>query len=598
MRPDRRIRTTIVIAATAMLALMLAAGTASAQSTSPSAGDEVVLRIGVAADLGTDNVFAVSGGSDWSVATTEYDMLRKFAPEDLTAAPSLATGCEHSEDYMEWTCHLQEGLLWSDGEPLTSDDVAFTYRFVIDNKIPQYKSYFPGNPVFTTPDETTLVWTSEVPTFAPDMPPWVYIVPEHVWAPYDGRSLKEIRDVAQTPAVGSGPFILTEWTPGQDWTMTRNPNYWGPAPTIDRVVNRLYTNQEAMIQALKNDEVDVISGLQPSLLASVSGTSNITVQKVVSDWWLNLAFNFGGQNDTAEPLPALHDHTVREAIAMAVDKQAIADKVYQGAATTGDTIIRPASAYWHLDIPAEEEYPYDPTAAAQMLQDAGYVDGDGDGVREDPQTGEPLHLLMPASSDTTGAVEAGELIVGFLKQVGISVELKPATDTKMNDYWGSGEFDAYIWYWSGDPDPNYQLFVFTSEQCGAWEDGCWKNTEFDALYEQQRNEMDQAARQELVLAAQRVAYEDIPGLVLAYPNWLEAYRNDRFTGWTTSPGPNGYLLPTYNYDSLVTLKPVGETTSSSSTSLSGWVWVVAAAAVAGIVVVVVRRGRRAEADEA
>ena len=95
--------------------------------------------------------------------------------------------------------------------------------------------------------------------------------------------------------------------------------------------------------------------------------------------------------------------------------------------------------------------------------------------------------MIPASQDTTGAVEAGELIVGYLQQIGIDVDLRPVTDAKMNDYWGAGNFDAYIWYWSGDPDPNYQLFVFTSDQCGSWSDGCWKDPEFDALYEEQRN---------------------------------------------------------------------------------------------------------------
>jgi peptide/nickel transport system substrate-binding protein len=290
---------------------------------------------------------------------------------------------------------------------------------------------------------------------------------------------------------------------------------------------------------------------------------------------------------------------VREAIIMAIDKQAIVDKVYQGAATAGDTIIRPASTFWHLDVPADQEMPYDPQGANDLLDQAGYADTDNDGVREDPKTGQPLEMNVPASSDTTGAVEAGQLIVGFLKQIGIKVNLQPATDSKMNDYWYGGNFDAYIWYWSGDPDPNYQLFVFTSEQCGAWEDGCWSNAAFDKLYEQQHDEMDQTARQQLVLQAQQVAYDDIPGDVLAYPNWLEAYRNDRFTGWTPSPGEQGYLLPTYNYDTLLTAKPVeGSASSSSSSSLPGWIWLVAALVVVAVIVAVVRRGRRVEPDEA
>lgn len=594
-----------VLGAPAALAVAIAVIASLAPSLAiaqtPAPADDLVLRVGVVSDLITDNPWAVSAGSDWSVVTVQYDMMLKFAPEDLSPAPSLATGCEPNDDSTEWTCTLREGLRWSDGSALTSRDIAFTYRFVIDNKIPQYKSYFPFDPTFETPDDRTLIWKAEEPTFAPDMPPWVYIVPQAVWAPYDGEGLRAIRAVENTPSIGSGPFTLTEWSPGQGWTMERNPYYWGEEPEVDRIEYRLYSNQEAMIQALSNGEIDFADGLRPSLIASVEGIENVTVQRVVSDWWLNLAFNFGGQGPDADPLPALRDITVREAVAMAIDKQAIADKVYQGTATPGDTIIRPASAFWHLDIPAEEEFAYDPEAANAMLDQAGYADTDGDGVREDPETGDPLELLIPASQDTTGAVESGELIVGYLDQIGIAVELRPVSDAKMNDYWGAGNFDAYIWYWSGDPDPNYQLFVFTSEQCGAWSDGCWQDPEFDALYEEQRSVFDRDARQEVVFEAQRRAYEQIPSVVLAYPGWLQAYRSDRFTGWVPAPGAGGYLLPGYNYDSLVELQPVSESVASSSggsSGIPGWLWLAAAVGIVALIVVLSRRGRRRELDEA
>jgi peptide/nickel transport system substrate-binding protein len=583
------------------LAVVAAAPLARAQSESPD--DKLVLRVGTTIDLTTDNPFAVSAGSDWVVTTTQYDMLLKFAVEDLTPAPSLATGCTPNDDSTEWTCTIRDDVRWSDGEPLTSEDIAFTYRFVIDHKIPQYKSYFPFKPTFETPDPQTLIWRAEQPTFAPDMPPWVYIVPEHIWSPYadpETSSLRDVRSVDNAPAVGSGPFVLTEWTKGQGWTMERNPNFWGDEPAVDEVQYRIYSNQEALVQALRNGEVDIADGLQPSLLGSLEGQEGIVTQKVVSDWWLNLAFNFGGQGTQADPLPALHDLTLRQAIAMAIDKREIVEKAYFGAAEPGDTIIRKAAAYWHLDIPAEEELPYDPAAANQLLEDAGYVDTDDDGVREDPATGQPLVLRMPASSDTTGAVEAGQLIVAYLDAIGIQVDLKAVTDAKMNDYWGAGNFDAYIWYWSGDPDPNYQLFVFTSEQCGAWSDGCWKDPEFDALYEQQYTTMDREARLEIVQAAQRRAYEQLPSVVLAYPNWVEAYRTDRFEGWVPSPGADGYLLPTYNYDTLVELRPVASSTSTgapASPGVPGWVWVAVVGGIVAVVVGVAASRRRGVSDE-
>ena len=571
-----------LVSVTTLLGLVPGARAESGPSAVPSDGSKVVLRVGETADLDTDNPFAVSGGSDWTVVTTQYDMLLKFSDGDLGPAPSLATGCDHSDDYLTWTCTLRSGLRWSDGTPLTSKDVAFSYRFVMEHKIPQYISYFPFDPVFTTPNDTTLVWKAEKPTFAPSMPPWVYIVPEHVWSTYRDADLKTIKTAPNTPSIASGPFTLTSWTRGQGWTMERNPYYWGPQPSVDELQFRVYTNQDDMVQALKGGQIDFADGLKPSLIASIQGDADITTQQVVSDWWLNFAFNFGGQGPQAHPLPALQDLTVRTAIEMAIDKEAIVTKVYNGTAETGDTVVRPASAYWHLDIPADQEFAFDPAKARSMLDAAGYVDTDGDGIREDPKTGDPLVLNVPASQDTTGAVEAGQLIVGFLKAIGIEMKLQAASDAKMNDFWASGNFDAYIWYWSGDPDPNYQLSIFTSGQCGGWSDGCWKDPHYDALYEKQRGIMDRHRRLAVVQNAQRYLYEHIPGIVLAYPGWLQAYRNDRFAGWVPAPGPHGYLLPGYNYDSLTTLHLVaGASASVSSPGLPAWLWIVIV--VAGVV---------------
>lgn len=599
-----RVKQRVVVAAivtligTAILAPMASGAPASSSPSSGGDAAPITLRVGTTTDLTTDNPWGVNAGSDYTVATIQYDMLLAFSSQDLSAGPDLATGCAPNDDSTRWTCTLRSGLRWSDGTPLTSRDVAFTYRFAIENNIPQYRAYFPFHPVFSTPDDHTLIWKTTQPTFAPRMPPWVYIVPEHVWKRYDGQGLQAIKAVDNTPSIGSGPFILTDWTPGQGWTMVRNPYFSGPRPAVDRIEFRLYSNQEAMLQDLKNGVIDFADGIRPSLYASVEGLPNVSVQKVISDWWLNLAFNFGGQGPQSHPLPALHDLTVRKAIEMAIDKRAIAEKVYQGTAATGDTIIRPASTYWHLDIPADQEFPYAPKEAAQMLQGAGYVDTNGDGIREDPQTGQPLDLLMPASQDTVGAVEAGQLIVGYLKAIGINVDLRPVNDSKMDDYWGSGNFDAYIWYWGGDPDPNYQLSVFTSSQCGGWSDGCWKDPTYDRLYERQRTLTDFSQRLKVVRAAQRRVYDQVPGVVLAYPGWLEAYRGDRFTGWVPAPGVHGYLMPGYNYDSLVRLRPTSAVDGSAPNLVAGWVWLVALGGIGAVSVLMMRRGRIRELQEA
>jgi peptide/nickel transport system substrate-binding protein len=245
-------------------------------------------------------------GYDWGVATIQYDMLLQFSDDDLSAVPGLAE-VRANKDHTKWTCTLREGLKWSDGSPLTSKDVAFTKRIVIDNSMSAYRSALPYRPTFETPDDRTLIWRSEEPTFAPVQPPWVYIVPEHVWKEYDGKDKKEIKSAPNTPSVASGPFTLTGWERGQGWTMERNPYFWGEPPVVDRIEFRVFDNQEAMVQALRNGEIDFADGLQASVFQTLEGADDIQTQRVISDWWLNLAFNFGGQGKDADPHPGLAD---------------------------------------------------------------------------------------------------------------------------------------------------------------------------------------------------------------------------------------------------------------------------------------------------
>ena len=133
---QRRIR----VAALAVLATF---GTAQATLAQSAADDEpVVLRVGTTANLDNDNPWAVTSGSDWVVATTQYDMLLKFDSEDLSAAPSLAEGCEPSSDHTTWTCTLREGLMWSDGQPVTANDFEFAIKRLFDPTVGVYYAGF------------------------------------------------------------------------------------------------------------------------------------------------------------------------------------------------------------------------------------------------------------------------------------------------------------------------------------------------------------------------------------------------------------------------------------------------------------------------
>lgn len=592
-------RTVAALAASAVLALALPLTLTTTSTAAESDGESGVLRVGVPNDLTTANPFSLRSGSDWNVATIQYDMMLQFGNEDLSPQPGLADACEPNDDLTEWTCTFQEGVTWSDGEPFTARDVAFTYEMIIDQRIATYDNYFTDGTTFETPDDTTLIWKSKTPTNQPLTPPWIYIVPEHIWGEYAKLDKAELRAFKNVPSVTTGPFMLTEVNLGRNWTLEKNPNYWGDEPNFDEIRFQLYTNQDAMAQALKNGEIDVATYFDSSLLPSLESDANITVQKNVSDWWLNLAFNFGGQSPDADPHPALQDKNLRMAIAMAIDKEGIVAKAFDGAAVPGTSLIRQVPAQWHYDVPEDELIPFDPDAANALLDEAGYEMGP-DGVRVDPQSGKPLTMRMPISQETAGAKNAGELIVGYLDQIGIQVEIFPVNEGKMYSYWNTGDWDMYIWYWTGEPDPNYQLTTLMSDQCGELSDGCWVNDEYDALVREQETIVDPEARQAVVHEALALSYAEVPSIALAYPNNIEAYRNDLVTDFTPVPGDDGYLIPNYNNVGMVTVQPADGSSgggADSSSGLPAWAWGAIIAGVGVVAFLVFRRGSRSDEEE-
>lgn len=613
MKGSRRASLALGVATAVVLGL-----TGSALGQSPEPDEPLTLHVGTGEDINSANPFKAFNTSDYEVLLMNYNMLFGFKAEDLTPVPELANGCEPSSDYMTWTCEIRDDVTWHDGEPLTSEDIAFTYQLIVDKGLGFFVDYLPYNPTFETPDATTLIWKAEEPTLAPTVPPYIPILPEHVWGRFAGENVrnKEIEAFEPVPLVGSGPFQLTEWETGQFWRMEAVDGHFFGDPMIDEVVFHVYGNDEAMVQALRSGEIDYAYDLPPTLIRSLEGEENIATLQEAADYHTNLAFNFGGQSEFYPSVyggqpereetnhPALHDRAVRLAIAHAIDKQAIVDTVFQGAALPADTFISPDKAFWHLDIPAEEEYPFDLEEANRILDEAGYTERNADGVRIDPESGEPLVFDILTITNSRGSTKSGELMRGWMEDIGIRFGLRPVTDSKAGVEWKYGAFDAYIWSWGGDPDPDFNMSIYTTDQCLGWSDGCYSNPELDQLYEEQRRTFDREARQEIVHEFQRIHYEEIPEINLVYPELLHAYRTDTFEGYVPTPTEGGAPIFAWRVDSYMNLRPAtAEGPGSAPTADEGGistgllVGIGAVVAVAVVALVVMGR-RRSEEDEA
>jgi peptide/nickel transport system substrate-binding protein len=455
-----------------------------------------------------------------------------------------------------------------------------------------------GDPAsFTAPNPTTFVWKMKTPTLSPLTPPYVPILPEHIWAKLDGKDAKTIKEFEPVPQVGSGPFQLTGWKEGQYVIMKANPDYWGGAPHMDEVIFKTYDTPEALALALQTGEVDFADSLTPNLFDKLKSTPNVATNIAAPATFDNLAFNFEG---TANP--ALKNEQVRLAISYAIDRQTLVDRVWLGYASVGNSVVMPTYKRWYQAPAAGTVQNFDPAKAKQLLDAAGYTDSNGDGIREMPD-GSPFTLQILAISDFDQSVAESNLIAGWLKNIGIDASVKTVNTAKAYDLWGSQNFDAYVWGWTGDPDPDFILSIFTTKQCLEWSDGCYSDPAYDTMYQQQHSATDINARTAEVQKMEQYLYEKNPEIVLLYEQDLQAYRTDRWTGYIVQPQPQGFLLFQWGTYSYLNIRPVeqgagvassGSGGGASSGGLPAYLWIILAIVAILGALFFVRRARKSE----
>jgi peptide/nickel transport system substrate-binding protein len=246
---------------------------------------------------------------------------------------------------------------------------------------------------------------------------------------------------------------------------------------------------------------------------------------------------------------------------------------------------------------------FDLAEANRVLDEAGYLDTDGDGVREMPDGSRPLEFRFIVRTENPDTIRAGEFIAEWFSQIGIATTTEAVNDARLTDIWYANDYDLYIWGWGVEPDPNFQLSTYTEAQCGTWSDTCWSNAEYDRLFSAQQNATNVEERTQLVLQLQQMLYDERPEIVLYYENTLQAYRNE-WTGFIEQPQPQGFLLFQYGTYSYRNIEPVvagGSGTASNEGGSGGVpvaVWIGAAAVVALIAGFAITRRRREERDEA
>ena len=580
------------------LAVLVALGATAAASA--QSDEKVVFTVGVTSSV-FDSMSPLIGQTafDYDVWNNQYETVTRKAAADFATTPGLAESWEASNDDKTYTYHLRDGLKWSDGEPLTASDIAFTINRGREESWLNYESWV-ANLTAKVIDDQTVEIASSVPD--PKLPGLgdIYILPEHIWGKL---SADEISKYPGEDGVGSGPFVLDEFKRGQYVRLTANPNYWEGARPIDEIVFRIFNNPDAMVAALEKGEIDAAHNVPSQAMEKLSTADSIVAVQGNQGGFDEIAIN--GGDGLKKPHPALLDRNVRVAIAHAIDKQTLLDRVYLGLGSVEESISPSADPAWVPEIPAEEQFEYDSVKANQILDDAGYADTDGNGVREMPGGGDPLEFTYYVRSESEVAPPVAEFVSGWLDEIGIKLELKPISADELITVIGKGDYDMFHWSWTPYVDPDAQLSYFQCNQIASdpddptnyYNDANYCDPEYDKLYNQQKVELDQEKRMEIVHQMLRRWHESAVYQVFALTPDLQAYRTDRFAGWLNQPAEVGPVIFSNTSPTYRNLTVAASSSSGGDGMSTGAIIGLVVVGMAGVALIVYFLRRRSTAGE-
>jgi peptide/nickel transport system substrate-binding protein len=449
-------------------------------------------------------------GSVFALTLQMFEPLVTIDPETLEFAPSLAESWEMSEDGLTWTFKLREGVKFHDGTPLNAEAVAFSFNRIIDpeTKSPAAAPLLGGNLESTEAvDEYTVQFNLKNP-FAGFL--------DALSANYGGlvpvspaAVEKWGEDFGHHP-VGTGPFIFEEWDPGDHITLVKNPDYnWGPEALydhsgpadLDEIVVRFVGEATMRTAMLEKGEADVIAA-----------PSSIDVKRFRED--PNLQILGGLRPGTSSVLwfnvekSPTDDIQVRKACLHVIDWDEVNDLVYHGTSDVGNSLLLPTTFGYDPAFDFDKWYPLDPEKGKQILEEAGWVDTDGDGIREkDGQKLELIFICFPGN-----ACKEGEVMQGQLMPAGVFLKIQEMGQPANVQATQRGEHNFRSIGWGGTDSAQLLSFLLHSKNIGVgWNFTRYRDAKLDELLDKANAELDREKRGEIVSEIQKIVLEEALG---------------------------------------------------------------------------------------
>ena len=516
--------------------------------------EPLTFNLAIAADSGSSGVlgYLFEGLTRTSWLTDEVE-------------PELAESWEASEDGLIWTFRIRDGVKWHDGEPFTAHDVEFTFNRIIYNddiESVSERTLF----TFRFPDDESREWTEERMTvsavddltvefrlpvpFAPFLRSMgTPVFPKHILERHvDDGTFADVWGIDSDPAgvVGTGPFTIGEYTPGERVVLLRNLDYWlddeegNSLPYLDEIVSEIVPDLESEFDAFKAGESDVhgVLGEEFEELSAMQEDGDFTIHSRgpgFSRTFLAFNMNPGRDPDTGEPhldaekLAWFGNVEFRRAVAHVIDRDAMIGDVLHGLGYPLWSFVSPSAGAFHN--PDVREYEYDLDKAKEILDGLGWTDTDGDGVREDGD-GNEISFSLVTNEGNSVRETIGRMITDGMREIGLGVEyeLLDFGDivTRLSE---SYDWETVVIGFGGAPDPYDDISFWHStgdfhlwnpkqaEPATEWE------SEMDGLYVAANQEMDRGQRVDLYHRAQEIAAENLPVVYTVLPERMTATRN-------------------------------------------------------------------------
>jgi peptide/nickel transport system substrate-binding protein len=463
-------------------------------SGTPAQG--AVLRAAIGGEPDQLDPHRTSSYFSFQVLENVFDTLVE-PDENLEMQPALAESWTVSDDQLTWTFELRDGVTFHDGSDFTAEDVVYSYDRIVDEELANAWKFAAVTDVVAVDEDTVTITVAQpTPNLLSNL------------GGFKGMAIVSEENVTsgdiQTTPIGTGPFKVDSVVSGDSITLSANADYWGGAPALGGVTFSFISEPATALAALRSGEVDWTDVVPDQQVAELQENEDLTLETSPSSdyWYLAL-------NENKEPWS---DVRVRQAIAYAIDREAIVQATSYGTASENQLAI-PEDSVWFTEY---DTYSTDLDKAKQLLDEAGF-------------TGGTLDFL--ATSDYPETVTAAQIIASNLEPLGIDVQIRQPDFSTWLDEQNSGNFDLLMMGWLGNIDPDDFYYAQHHSTGGSNAQG-YSNPQVDELLDAGRTETDEATRKDLYAQAATIIADEASYIYLYNPSVIQAW----------SPKVEGYAV--------------------------------------------------------